>query len=91
MKVTKIGRKGYYTLREETEYDFVIELAVSSYDLDQRSRKETAVDNKHCLVMWWTKNKDKFMKYKTLESMGYLDLMRKLTKDHSITQFTLIS
>ena len=40
MKVTKITKKGFYPLRVDTEYDVVLELAVSSYDLDVRTRGE---------------------------------------------------
>jgi len=72
MKVTKITKKGFYPLRTDTEYDVVLELAVSSYDLDLRTRVEKKVDNKHYLIKWWTENIEKFQKYKTLSSMADL-------------------
>lgn len=72
MRVTKITKNGFYPLRVDTEYDVVLELAVSSYDLDVRSKKEKRVDNKHYLIEWWTGNIEKFQKYKTLLSIASL-------------------
>lgn len=72
MRVTKITKNGFYPLRIDTEYDVVLELAVSSYDLDVRSKKEKRVDNKHYLIEWWTGNIEKFQKYKTLSSIASL-------------------
>ncbi len=72
MKVTKITKKGFYPLRNDTEYDVILELAVSSYDLDVRSKKEERVDNKHYLIYWWTENIEKFQRYKTLSSIASL-------------------
>lgn len=72
MRVTKITKNGFYPLRVDTEYDVVLELAVSSYDLDVRSKKEKRVDNKHYLIEWWTGNIEKFQKYKTLSSIASL-------------------
>ena len=72
MKVTKITKKGFYPLRVDTEYDVVLELAVSSYALDVRTRVEEKVDNKHYLIKWWTENIEKFQKYKTLSSLADL-------------------
>jgi len=70
MRITKVTKNGFYPLRSETEYDVILELAVSSYDLDLRSRKEGVVDNRHYLVKWWTENIEKFQRYKTLDSLA---------------------
>lgn len=72
MRVTKVTKKGWYTQREKTEYDAVIELAVSSYELNVKGRREALIDNRHYLVSWWSKNIKKFRKYKTITSMGKL-------------------
>lgn len=82
MRVTKITKKGWYTQREKTEYDAIIELAVSSYQLNTRNRKEIMIDNKHYLVTWWAENIDRFKKYKTLMSLGDLLKVHHATINH---------
>ena len=82
MRVTKVTKKGWYTLREKTEYDAIIELAVSSYELNTRNRKEIMIDNKHYLVTWWSKNIKKFRKYKTITSLGELLNLHHATVNH---------
>lgn len=82
MKITKITKKGWYRQREKTEYDAVIELAVSSYGLSKRDRRELMIDNKHYLVTWWTKNIEKFEKYKTITSLGVLLKLHHATVIH---------
>lgn len=82
MKITKITKKGFYPLSRDTEYDIVLELAVSSYDLDLQNRKEFNIDNKQYLVKWWTKNIKMFYKYKTMESVAKLLKMHHASVNH---------
>lgn len=56
-----------------TNYDFIIELAVSSYKLNEKTRKLNITDMRHCLISWWIKNKKKFKRYNTTTRVG--DLM----------------
>ena len=53
-----------------TTYDFLLDLAVINYKLADKNRKIQKIDMKHFLVSWWNKNKGKFKKYKSMESLG---------------------
>jgi hypothetical protein len=59
--------------REEYDYDKLLELAVSSYNLDDRCRILSVIDRKHHLITWWMNNRRNFTRYYTYQSVG--DLM----------------
>lgn len=53
-----------------THYDFLAELAVSSYNLKDKSRKEKPKDLLHFFVNWWTDNQKKFVKYNSKQDLA---------------------
>ena len=53
-------------------FDKIAELAISSYDLKTKDRHEECMDRKHCFIMWWDQNRDKFNKYYTVTSLAKL-------------------
>jgi len=53
-------------------YDRLLELAVSSYDLDKKTRKMGHKDRVQFVLVWWFDNKNKFYKYQTLVSVAKL-------------------
>lgn len=55
-----------------TSYDKIAEMAVDSYGLSKKNRKEHLADKRHCFVIWWGLNRDKFQKYSSLEKIGIL-------------------
>jgi hypothetical protein len=55
-----------------TPYDKIAEMAVYSYGLSERSRKEHLVDQKHYFIIWWGLNRGKFQNYNSLEKIGKL-------------------
>jgi dsDNA-binding SOS-regulon protein len=61
-----------------TAYDKIMELAVSSYDMTSKSRKQYKMDIKHYLVLWWVENKEEFLAYNSTIAVGKL-----LDIDHS--------
>lgn len=61
-----------------TRYDRLLEMAVNTYGLKKKSRKQDLMDKKQFIVLWWKKNKDKLYTYKTMMAIG--DLMG---SDHS--------
>lgn len=61
-----------------TAYDKLMELAVSSYDMTSKSRKQNRMDMKHYLVLWWVENKEEFSTYNSTIALGKL-----LGTDHS--------
>lgn len=52
--------------------DLLIELAVSSYGLDERSRKADLKDKVQFFIKWWYERRRFMIKYKTLESLANL-------------------
>jgi hypothetical protein len=52
--------------------DKIAELAVSSYNLKTKDRFEECMDRKHCFIMWWDKNRSRFIKYSTVTSLAKL-------------------
>ena len=54
----------------DTDYDISLELAVCTFNLDVKGRKENVVDMKHFLVKWWDKNRKNFKRYKTMSSVA---------------------
>jgi hypothetical protein len=61
-----------------SSYDKLAELAVSSYNLDAKSRKAERVDRLQCFIRWWFSERNKMIKYKTYEQIAAL-----VGKDHS--------
>ena len=59
-------------LKGATVYDRLLEMAVHSYDIRNKSRKLDLVDRKHFVVLWWKNNKEKLNIYKTMMAMATL-------------------
>lgn len=53
-------------------HDRLLEMAVSSYDIRNKSRKQDYADRKHFVVLWWKKNKDRLNTYYTMTSIAEL-------------------
>jgi hypothetical protein len=62
----------------DVDYDRLIELAVSSYNLGKKTRKMGQKDRVQFIVVWWRDNKEKFFRYNTTTKLGAL-----LNIDHS--------
>lgn len=62
----------------EIDYDKLLEMVVSSYDLDKKTRKMGQKDRVQFIIRWWEKRKEKFIKYNTTTKIGVL-----LNIDHS--------
>lgn len=69
---------------EDTPYDKVAEIAVYSYNLALRSRKEDMIDKRHCFLIWWSLNRDMFQKYSTLKKISSLLKIHHSTTLHYI-------
>jgi hypothetical protein len=69
---------GYEKQEPKSTYDLLAELAVSSYDLDKKSRKADLKDKVQYFVKWWFSEKKKMKKYKSSTAIGKL-----LKKDHA--------
>tara|TARA_R110002153_G_scaffold380_4_gene1884 strand:+ start:2731 stop:3051 length:321 start_codon:yes stop_codon:yes gene_type:complete len=82
MRTTKITKTGRFILRENTIFDQVMELAVSSYELDKKGRAQIKIDKKHFLVIWWKKNQNQFKKYKTMTNFSKLMRVHHSTINH---------
>lgn len=77
--VPVIRRKAYsYEKLEPTRFDKIAELAVSSYNLDEKTRYIEHMDQVNFFILWWQKNKGKFNTYFTASAIGRL-----LKKDHA--------
>lgn len=59
-------------IKGSTLHDRLLEMAVNSYDIRKKSRKEYLMDRKQFLVLWWKKNQDKFYTYRTMTSLAEL-------------------
>lgn len=70
------------TTDRDINYDRLIELAISSYSLDKKTRKMGQKDRVQFLVLWWLNNKNKFIKYNTTTKLGAL-----LNLDHSTVTY----
>lgn len=57
---------------KDINYDRLLELATSSYNLDKKSRKMGQKDRVQFIVIWWMSNKNKFVKYNTTTKLGIL-------------------
>lgn len=66
------------TTDKDIDYDRLLELVVSSYQLDKTTRKMGQKDRVQFTILWWDKNKNKFKKYDTTIKLGVL-----LDIDHS--------
>jgi hypothetical protein len=60
------------TTDKDIDYDKLIELVVSSYNLDKKTRKMAQKDRVQFILIWWEKNKKKFKKYTTTCRVGAL-------------------
>ena len=57
------------------DYDWILEKATVKFGLKLKSRKQDKIDRLHFLLIFWKKNKKKFLKYKTYEAIAeYLGL-----------------
>jgi hypothetical protein len=56
----------------DVDYDRLIELAVSSYNLGKKTRKMGQKDRVQFIVLWWRDNKEKFFRYNTTTKVGAL-------------------
>ena len=59
-------------IKEITCYDYVLELAVRSYNLNKKSRKQELKDKVQFTLTWWHINKKCFNKYKSVTKVGQL-------------------
>jgi maltooligosyltrehalose synthase len=59
-------------IKGSTVYDRLLEMAVNSYDIRNKSRNQKLVDRKHFLVLWWKKHQDKLNTYRTMTSLSEL-------------------
>lgn len=55
-----------------SHYDFLAELAVSSYQLKKKDRRERQKDLFHFFVLWWSNNQSKFVKYNSKSALSKL-------------------
>jgi hypothetical protein len=69
----------------EAPLDKIAELAVSSYNLKEKSRKESFKDLRHCFILWWMKNRRSFDKYQTITSVSKLLGIHHATFIHYMT------
>jgi hypothetical protein len=60
------------TTDRDIDYDRLLELVVSSYNLDKKTRKMGQKDRVQFVLVWWNQNKDKFRKYNTTTRVGAL-------------------
>lgn len=65
-------------------YDKLLELAVSSYELETKNRRIEYIDMRHFVINWWIKNRIRFKRYNNYEKIGEL-----LKMDHSSVSYYL--
>lgn len=75
---------GYEQQESKSTYDVLAELAVSSYELDRKSRKAELKDKMQYFIKWWFSEKSKMKKYNTSVAIGQL-----LKKDHATVLHSL--
>lgn len=75
---------GYEDQDPKSTYDILAELAVSSYELDKKSRKSELKDQMQYFIKWWFSEKNKMKKYNTSVKIGKL-----LKKDHATVLHSL--
>ena len=63
---------------KKTQYDMIVDLAISSYTLNERTRKSDHLDRKHFFYLWWYANKGKMSSYNTLAHIADV-----IGEDHS--------
>jgi len=73
------------TTDKDIDYDRLLELAVSSYNLDKKTRKMAQKDRVQFTLIWWEKNKKKFKKYTTTCRVGSLLNINHATVVHHYT------
>jgi hypothetical protein len=54
----------------EIDYDYLLELAITNYNLAKKTRKMGHIDRTHYIIMWWHKHKHRFLKYNTTIKLG---------------------
>lgn len=75
---------GYEEAESKSTYDILAELAVSSYELDRKSRKAELKDQMQFFIKWWNSEKSKMKMYNTSVKIGQL-----LKKDHATVLHSL--
>ena len=55
-----------------SHYDFLAELAVSSYNLKSKDRREKQKNLLHFFVLWWRDNQKRFIKYNSKSALSRL-------------------
>jgi len=55
-----------------TTYDWILKMAVENYGLKEKNRRQAILDKRHCLILWWQKNRKNFKSYQTATSLGKL-------------------
>ena len=53
-------------------HDKLLEMVVSSYDIQNKTRKQAHVDRKHFVVLWWKKNQEMLNTYRYMTSLAKL-------------------
>ena len=61
-----------YINPKHNEYDKLLSLAISSYNLHKKSRKAIICDRRQFVLLWWHQNKEKFSYYKTYKRISEL-------------------
>lgn len=69
-------------LKGVTIHDRLLEMAVNSYDIRKKSRKQDLMDRKQFLVLWWKENQDEFSTYRTMTSLAELTGFDHATINH---------
>lgn len=54
----------------EIDYDYLLELAITNYNLAKKTRRMGHIDRIHYIIMWWHKHKHRFLKYNTTIKLG---------------------
>jgi len=68
------------------DYDKLLELVVSSYDLAKKTRKMGQKDRVQFIAIWWLKNKTKFIKYNSTTKVAVLLNVNHATIIHHYTK-----
>ena len=54
------------------DYDWIVENAIFKFGLNVKSRKQDKLDRLHFLLLFWKKNKLKFLKHKSYQEIALL-------------------
>jgi hypothetical protein len=69
-------------MRGTTIHDRLLEMAVDSYGIRNKSRKMDLMDKKQFIVLWWKKNQDMFNDYHTMTALAHLTGFDHATINH---------